>query len=141
MDNSSVKKNIYHFRKAKGFTQEEMASRIGTSVTHYRNIESGKTWLISPVVGRIAVALGIGEDELLTGDGAGRSSLEDEPASYGSSASDREIVQLRTQLSDSREREAGFRERIDEMSLYIKDLRSTIEILKRVKGFENPEKI
>ncbi len=143
MDNSSVKKNIYRFRKAKGFTQEEMAGRIGISVTHYRNIESGRTWLISPLVGRIAEALGIDTDELLKRDDAGRGGgvLEDESSSAYGRDVDLTLARLQTELSGSREREADCRERIREMDGYIGDLRSTIEILKRVKGFENPEKI
>ncbi len=145
VDNSSIKKNIYRFRKAKGLTQEEMASRIGTSVTHYRNIESGKTWLISPVVGKIADVLGIGEDAILTGNGKFLYGgiLEDEPSPYSCRGNDMggKIAQLQSELSVRMEREAGLKARIDEMNRYIGDLRSTIEILKRAKGFENPEKI
>ena len=145
MDNSSSKKNIYRFRKAKGFTQEEMANRIGTSVTHYRNIESGKTWLISPIVGKIADVLGVDEDDLLTGNGRGmyEGVLEEDPVPYSgnSNTMNLRLMQLQAELSESREREEDFKERIDEMESYIGDLRSTIEILKRAKGFENPEKI
>lgn len=142
MDNSSIKKNIYRFRKAKGFTQEEMASQIGTSVTHYRNIESGKTWLISPVVGKIADVLGVDEDDLLIGDVPG-GVLKEDPVPYCGKDGpiSLKLMELQDELSGSLEREEEFRERIDEMKLYIGDLRSTIEILKRVKGFENPEKI
>ena len=67
MDNNSIKDTIYRFRKAKGYTQEDMAARLGTSVTTYRSIESGKTNLIHPMVKKISEVLDISEEALLAG--------------------------------------------------------------------------
>lgn len=79
MDNNSIKNNIYRFRKAKGYTQEEMASRLGTSVTTYRSIESGKTNLVHPMMQKIAEVLGISDEDLFvnTGSSEKKSVLED----------------------------------------------------------------
>ncbi len=83
MDNKSIKDNIFRFRKAKGYTQEDMAALIGTSVTTYRSIESGKTNLIHPMVPIIAGLLDIDDfDLLLTAEQPGRSNLEEDAAPY-----------------------------------------------------------
>lgn len=83
MDNKSIKDAIYRFRKAKGYTQEDMAARIGTSITTYRSIESGKTHLIHPMVKKISEVLDISEEALLSGvDESAHSSLEDDGVPY-----------------------------------------------------------
>ena len=41
MDNTSIKNNIRKIRKARKFTQEEMAHKLGISVTAYRDFEKG----------------------------------------------------------------------------------------------------
>ena len=41
MDNNSIKENIRKIRKSKGLTQEEMAHRMGISLTAYRDLEKG----------------------------------------------------------------------------------------------------
>ena len=43
MDNNSIKKNIRHIRKSRKITQEEMAHKLGISLTAYRDLEKGNT--------------------------------------------------------------------------------------------------
>ena len=67
MDNASIKSNIEKFRKASGISQSEMAERLGLSRTAYRNIEKGKTRLLSDILKRIAEELGKTTEELMIG--------------------------------------------------------------------------
>ncbi|MCI1640452.1 MAG: helix-turn-helix domain-containing protein [Bacteroidales bacterium] len=67
MDNDSVKKNITKVRKNLKFTQQEMADRIGLSRIAYRNIENGRTKLISDNIGKIASVADISKEELVLG--------------------------------------------------------------------------
>ena len=50
--------NIQLFRKEKGFTQEQMAEKLGISQNAYNKIENGKTDLKAEVMEKIAVILG-----------------------------------------------------------------------------------
>lgn len=94
MDNNSIKNNIYRFRKAKGYTQEEMASRLGTSVTTYRSIESGKTNLVHPMVRKIAEVLGISDEDLFANTGSSEKKyvLEDGGIPYMARKPESDIV-------------------------------------------------
>jgi transcriptional regulator with XRE-family HTH domain len=67
MDNDSVKKNITKVRKNLKFTQQEMADRIGLSRIAYRNIENGRTKLISDNISKIASVADISREELVLG--------------------------------------------------------------------------
>ena len=60
MDNNSIKENIRRIRKIRGYTQHELATRCGISMTHYRSIEVGTTAIINPIVLRISEVLDIG---------------------------------------------------------------------------------
>ena len=144
MNNSSIKKNIRHFRKAKGYTQEEMAKKIGMSETHYRNIEKGSTVLISPVVGKIAEALGLSEDALILGPMTDiHDVLEDEEVPYMTQNAylTNRLRIAEDALSEYQAKNKSLERDISEKELSIEDLRSAVRILKRAKGFENPEKI
>ncbi len=67
MDNATVKDNIAKLRRASGITQTAMAEGIGVSRTAYRNIEQGKTRIISDNIGKIAELLETSTEELLIG--------------------------------------------------------------------------
>ena len=135
MNNSSIKKNIRHFRKAKGYTQDE---------THYRNIEKGSTILISPVVGKIAEALGLSEEALFLGPMTDiHDVLEDEEVPYMTQNADltNRLRIAEDALSEYQAKNKSLERDISEKELSIEDLRSAVRILKRAKGFEDPEKI
>ncbi len=144
MNNSSIKKNIRHFRKAKGYTQEQMAKKIGMSETHYRNIENGGTVLISPVVGKIAEALELSEEALILGPMSDiQDVLEDEEEPYMTRNAylTNRLRIVEDELSEYQAKNESLERDISEKELFIEDLRSAVRILKRAKGFENPEKI
>ena len=67
MDNNSIKENIRKIRKSKGLTQEEMAHRMGISLTAYRDLEKGETSIINANLQKIAALLETTTEELVLG--------------------------------------------------------------------------
>ena len=65
MDNYSIKENIRRIRKARKLTQEEMAHRLGISLTAYRDIEKGSTSMVNSNITRIASHLETSAEELV----------------------------------------------------------------------------
>lgn len=67
MDYYAIGQRIRRIRKAKGWSQEQLAERVGISVTHMSHIETGNTKLSIEVFADIAAALEARADELLFG--------------------------------------------------------------------------
>ncbi|MEA5005672.1 hypothetical protein SDC9_119084 [bioreactor metagenome] len=67
MDNKDIKKRIRELRESLGYTQEEVAHSLKMSQNSYRQLESGKTLLISKRLDQIAGVLKISVSELLIG--------------------------------------------------------------------------
>ncbi|MBE6235097.1 MAG: helix-turn-helix transcriptional regulator [Bacteroidales bacterium] len=67
MDNSTIKDNIRRIRKSRRLTQEDMALRLGISLTAYRDMEKGSTSMMNANVGRIADLLETTPEELVLG--------------------------------------------------------------------------
>ena len=67
MDNDSIKSNIRNFRNACRMTQEEMALKMNISLTAYRDLEKGRTAIISNNLQKVAEILEISMEELLLG--------------------------------------------------------------------------
>lgn len=65
MDYYKVGQKIRKFRKAQGLSQEELAEKIGISVTHMSHIETGNTKLSLPVFVDLAKVLDVQTDDLL----------------------------------------------------------------------------
>lgn len=65
MDYYKIGQKIRKFRKAQGLSQEELAEKIGISVTHMSHIETGNTKLSLPVFVDIANILDVQTDDLL----------------------------------------------------------------------------
>ena len=58
--------NIKKFRRIRGFSQEILAEKAGTSTTHIGMIETSKKYPSPRMLARIAGALGIDTPELFT---------------------------------------------------------------------------
>jgi transcriptional regulator with XRE-family HTH domain len=58
--------NIKNYRKIRGFSQEILAEKAGTSITHIGMIETSKKYPSPPMLEKIAGALGIDTPELFT---------------------------------------------------------------------------
>ncbi len=69
METRLIKLNIQKKRRALGYSQELMANKLGMSPNSYRQIETGKTKLVSPRIYDIARVLETTPEELLIGDG------------------------------------------------------------------------
>lgn len=66
MDYYAIGQRIRKFRKAHGLSQEELAEKIGISVTHMSHIETGNTKLSLPVFVKLADTLEVRTDDLLS---------------------------------------------------------------------------
>ncbi|MDD3034417.1 MAG: helix-turn-helix domain-containing protein [Bacteroidales bacterium] len=67
MDNKDIKKRIRGLRESLGYTQEEVANSLKMSQNSYRQLESGKTLLISKRLDSLATILKTTVSELLIG--------------------------------------------------------------------------
>ena len=67
MDNTSIKQNIRNIRKSRKYTQEEMADRMGMSLTAYRDLEKGDTSIVNANLLKIAMLLDTTTEELVLG--------------------------------------------------------------------------
>ena len=65
MNYVEIGEKIRKYRKEKGISQEELAERVGISVTHMSHIETANTKLSLPVFVSVTEALGIKADDLL----------------------------------------------------------------------------
>lgn len=118
MDNNSVKENISKLRRRLGLSQEAMAEKMGISRTAYRNIEAGKTRLMSENIDKIASILGISAEELMLGyrpEEGGSREFSDMKAQYGTKI---------------KEIENGYEEEIRQLKAHISVLNDLIVTLK-----------
>lgn len=67
MDNSSIKANIRSVRKSRNLTQEEVAHRLGMSLTSYRDLERGETAVVNTNLIKVAGLLDTTTEELVLG--------------------------------------------------------------------------
>jgi transcriptional regulator with XRE-family HTH domain len=67
MDNSSIKDNIRKVRMARNITQEDMADRLGISLTAYKDLEKGRTRIVNANVIRMAELLDYTTEEIVLG--------------------------------------------------------------------------
>ena len=67
MDNISIKNNIRNKRKERKFTQEEIAHRLGISLTAYRDFEKGSTSIVNGNIMKLADLLETTTEELVLG--------------------------------------------------------------------------
>lgn len=67
MDNESIKQNILKIRLEHNLSQEEMALILGVARNTYRNIEKGKTKMISDTVMKLAEWSGKTPEEITLG--------------------------------------------------------------------------
>lgn len=61
----TIGKRIARLRKEKGFTQKELAEKIGTSHSIVSDYEIGRIRLYDEMVARFSIALEVSSDELL----------------------------------------------------------------------------
>ena len=67
MDNISIKQNIRNISKSRKLTQEEMAYKMGMSLTAYRDLEKGETSIVNANLIKVASLLETTTEELVLG--------------------------------------------------------------------------
>lgn len=128
MDNNSIKKNIMNIRKSRKLTQEEMAHKLGISLTAYRDLEKGSTNVMNSNVIKMAHLLDTSTEELILGYKPAQTegyALEDIKQEYGAKITNlqRRIDDLEKLLSSQEEN--------------IKSKNEIISMLKKRLGEEN----
>ena len=135
---------LFLFYKSKEIRRLSFYLNSDTLFETVSNIEKGSTILISPVVGKIAEALGLSEEALFLGPMTDiHDVLEDEEVPYMTQNAylTNRLRIAEDALSEYQAKNKSLERDISEKELSIEDLRSAVRILKRAKGFENPEKI
>ena len=108
MDNNSIKKNIRQVRKSRKITQEEMAHKLGISLTAYRDLEKGNTSVMNGNVMKMADLLETSAEELILGYRPAQTegfALEDIRQEYGVriTSLEKRIMDLEKLLSSQEE--------------------------------------
>ena len=67
MNNSTIKENLRKIRKERRITQEDMAFRLGISLTAYRDLERGNTSMVNANLIRSAQLLETSTEEIVLG--------------------------------------------------------------------------
>ena len=67
MDNNTIKDNIRRIRKTRKMTQEDVAHRLGISLTAYRDLERGNTNIVNGNLSRLAEEFETSTEELVLG--------------------------------------------------------------------------
>ena len=87
--------SIISLRRKHGFSQEQLAEKIGISVTHLSHIETGNTKLSLQVLVNIADCLSVQTDELLYDTNIKNSYLKEEILDIISNCSTQDFYILR----------------------------------------------
>ena len=95
MDYYKIGQRIRKFRKANNLSQEQLAEKIGISVTHLSHIETGNTKLSLQVLVNIADCLSVQTDELLYDTNIKNSYLKEEILDIISNCSTQDFYILR----------------------------------------------
>ena len=127
MDNNSIKQNIRKARTKRQITQEEMAARLGISLTAYRDLEKGGTSVVHGNIIKMAEILETSTEEIVLGYHPSEleaGTLEDVRTQYGSKINSLEqtvidlrklICTLESQVADKIEIIKMLKKRLDEV--------------------------
>ncbi len=91
MDYFKIGQQIRRYRKAHGLSQEQLAERVGISVTHMSHIETGNTKLSLPVLVDLARELEVSMDDIAGEEAPPRKELFSELESLLEGCSVRQI--------------------------------------------------
>jgi transcriptional regulator with XRE-family HTH domain len=124
MDNTSIKQNIRNIRKARKLTQEEMAFRLGMSLTAYRDLEKGATAIFNSNIYKIAELTGTSTEEIVLGYRPEMPDvkIEDEQVEYSS-----KMESMATRINDLEKIVASLEETISSKNEIIAMLKKNID--------------
>lgn len=130
MDNNSIKDNIRRIRKSRRMTQEEMAHRLGISLTAYRDLERGNTTVVNGNVMRIADLLDTSTEEIVLGY---------RPVQMHSDALEDVREEYNAQVRNLERRVKDLEQLAESLRETIKSKNEIILMLKKALGTENSE--
>ena len=116
MDNASIKNNIRKIRMARKLTQEDMAHKLGISLTAYRDFEKGNTSILNSTLIKVSSCLDTPAEELV---------LPYRP----SQIEGRTLNQMQAEYS---ERISIMERRITDLEKLVKYLEETVETKKEI---------
>lgn len=124
MDNNSIKENIRSIRRRNGLTQEEMAHRLGISLTAYRDLEKGATAIFNSNIYKIAELTGTSTEEIVLGYRPEMPDvkIEDEQVEYSS-----KMESMATRIHDLEKIVASLEETISSKNEIIAMLKKNID--------------
>lgn len=124
MDNNSIKENIRSIRRRNGLTQEEMAHRLGISLTAYRDLEKGATAIFNSNIYKIAELTGTSTEEIVLGYRPEMPDvkIEDEQIEYNS-----KMESMATRIHDLEKIVASLEETISSKNEIIAMLKKNID--------------
>lgn len=125
MDNITIKQNIRKARTKRRITQEEMAARLGISLTAYRDLEKGGTSVVHGNVIKMAELLETSTEEIVLGYHPSEleaGNLEDVRIQYGN------------QISILEEKVCDLRKFINTLEGQLADKNEIIKMLKKRLG-------
>ncbi len=125
MINSTIKGNIYLKRKELNLTQEELAQKLGISVTAYRDLERGNTNMINSHIPKIAEILETNIEELILGY---------KPLSKDEANLDELEIKYMTK---AKEKEDEYNKRIENLLNQIQHMQTSIDSLKETVKTKN----
>ena len=124
MDNNSIKENIRSIRRRNGLTQEEMAHRLGISLTAYRDLEKGATAIFNSNIYKIAELTGTSTEEIVLGYRPEMPDvkIEDEQVEYSS-----KMESMATRINDLEKIVASLEETISSKNEIIAMLKKNLD--------------
>jgi transcriptional regulator with XRE-family HTH domain len=135
MDNESIKKNIMKLRLEHDLSQTKMADALGIARNSYRNVEKGKTRMISDTVMKIAAWAGITPEEVVLGympSEAGSAMLKDAREQFNNRVKGL-VDEYEAKLEALRKENSLLEERIQDKEDNIRNLKSLVALLQKGK--------
>jgi transcriptional regulator with XRE-family HTH domain len=132
MDNTSIKDNIRRIRKTRKLTQEEVAARLGISLTAYRDLERGSTAIMNGNLSRLAAEFETSPEELVLGYKPSRQAsrtLEEAKIQYNS-----RVSLLEKQIQDLEKLVRSLEETIASKNEIIENNKEIITMLRKELG-------
>lgn len=132
MDNSSIKDNIRRIRKTRKMTQEDVAHRLGISLTAYRDLERGSTNIVNGNLSRLAEEFETSPEELVLGykpSQQASKALEEAKGKYQS-----RVALLEKQVEDLEKLVKTLEETIASKNEIIENNKEIIAMLKKELG-------
>ena len=132
MDNNSIKDNIRRIRKTRKLTQEDVALRLGISLTAYRDLERGSTAILNGNLSRLAEEFETSPEELVLGYKPSQQAsriLEDVKGQYRS-----KVGLLEKQVEDLEKLVRTLEETIASKNEIIENNKEIITMLKKELG-------